>query len=157
MKLREDSDFPVPDQNLLKKFAEFAEVILPEDYKLFLSKYNGAIPITNVFWHKGADYVVERFLCLLENQRDYGIKGCYDVEVVMAQLDDRIADDEDSSGWPIIPIAALFGGDMVCLDFRESKNPSVVVWFHEESEELNPVTTKVADSFTEFLSILVEE
>ena len=34
------------------------------------------------------------------------------------------------------------------------KNPQICVWDHEESGELDPVTYKVADSFTEFVSSL---
>ncbi|AAP07911.1 hypothetical protein BC_0924 [Bacillus cereus ATCC 14579] len=31
-----------------------------------------------------------------------------------------------------------------------------MVWYHEESEELNQVTSEVADNFSEFLSMLKE-
>ncbi len=56
-------------------------------------------------------------------------------------------------GYEIIPFAVLFAGDLLCLDYRESETPSVCVWFHEESEEWNPVTEKVADSFSEFMDM----
>jgi len=78
------------------------------------------------------------------------------MEVVLSQIDTRLTDDENLIGANVIPIAALFAGDFVCLDFRNSETPSVVVWFHEESDELSPVTTKVAEDFTEFLNMLKE-
>ncbi len=56
----------------------------------------------------------------------------------------------------ILPIAELFAGDYICLDFKENKdNPSVCVWDHEESGELEPVTYKVADTFSEFVAMLM--
>lgn len=157
MKVKNDSILPAPSEEMFEEFAEDYRVSLPEDYKLFLKKYNGAVPITNVFWHKDVDYVVEKFLCFLEEPDDYDVEGDYDVQVVMNQIDGRIMEDGDSKVWPIIPIAALFAGDFVCLDFRKNKNPAVIVWFHEESEFLSPVTTKVADNFTKFFGMLVEE
>jgi len=152
MKIKADSILPVPSRRLFQKFDEFYEVVLPEEYKLFLEKNNGAIPITNVFLHNGREYLVERFLCLLEDPNKYEVEGNYEIRVVMTQLDGRIIEDGDSTTWPIIPIAALFAGDFICLDFRNSEIPSVVVWFHEESDELSPVTVKVAENITEFLS-----
>lgn len=156
MRIKTESILPVPSRELFRKFDEFYEVTLPEEYKLFLNKYNGAIPITNAFLHNNIEYVVERFLCLLEDPNKYKIEGEYELRVVMAQLDGRIIEDGDSTAWPIVPIAALFAGDFVCLDFRNSDIPSIVVWFHEESDELCPVTTKVADNITEFLNMLKE-
>ncbi|WP_231619529.1 SMI1/KNR4 family protein [Fictibacillus sp. 5RED26] len=57
----------------------------------------------------------------------------------------------------MLPVAALYAGDFVCLDYRNNvREPIVCVWNHEESSELNPVTYKVSDSFEEFLSMLKE-
>ena len=84
-------------------------------------------------------------------------EGCYDIGVVETQLDDRLGDDEDETGTFIIPVAVLFAGDFVCLDFRKDKeNPEVCIWYHEMSEYLAPYTKRIAGSFTEFLSMLYE-
>ncbi|USL40182.1 SMI1/KNR4 family protein [Priestia megaterium] len=49
----------------------------------------------------------------------------------------------------------LFAGDLVCLDYRDSRdNPRVCVWDHENSAELEPITYHVADTFKEFLGML---
>lgn len=156
MKIRTASVLPAPSKRLFRKFDEFYEVVLPEEYKSFLEKNNGAIPITNVFSHGGREYLVERFLCLLEDPNKYEIEGNYEIRVVMAQLDGRIIEDGDSTAWPIVPIAALFAGDFVCLDFRNSNIPSVAVWFHEESDELSPVTVKIAKNVNQFFDMLKE-
>ena len=40
----------------------------------------------------------------------------------MSQLDERIIEDEDLIGVEILPIAVLFAGDFVCLDYRSNRN-----------------------------------
>lgn len=64
-------------------------------------------------------------------------------------------DNEDLIGVEVLPIAELFAGDYVCLDYRKSREkPSICVWSHEESEDFAPVTYKVADTFSEFVEML---
>lgn len=59
-------------------------------------------------------------------------------------------------GVEVLPIAELFAGDYVCLDYREDKeNPFICVWSHEESGDFEPVTHKVANTFSEFVQMLV--
>ncbi|MED4236703.1 hypothetical protein P4689_08980 [Priestia megaterium] len=65
---------------------------------------------------------MERFLCVLEDSESDHINGWYDVEVIIAQIGERLTDNEDSIGIDVIPIAALFAGDFLCLDFREARN-----------------------------------
>ena len=134
---------------------------MPKEFKEFLLKYNGAVPITYVLPFDSNKYVIERFLCLLEDCEN-NIDGWYDIEVVIAQIFDRLADNE-GMGMNVVPIAYMFAGDFICLDyrkegmdFRENENPSVVIWDHEESEIDNPVTIKIADSITEFFDMLIE-
>ncbi|MDN8588354.1 SMI1/KNR4 family protein [Paenibacillus sp. 11B] len=70
-------------------------------------------------------------------------------------MGDRLTDNEDLVGMNVIPIAALFSGDFICLDYREKKEPVVVIWFHEESEVISPVTQKVAPNISAFLKCSV--
>lgn len=157
MKIKENSIIlPLPNDEVISSFEEYCRIELPEEYKKFLKVNNGAIPYTNSFNHEGRDYLIERFLCLLESPESDEIYGWYDLEVVLSQIDTRLTDDENLVGANVIPFAALFAGDFVCLDFRENEKPSVSVWFHEESDELKPVTIKVAESFDEFLKMLIE-
>ncbi|WP_026073628.1 SMI1/KNR4 family protein [Acetivibrio cellulolyticus] len=122
--------------------------------KDFLKKSNGAIPETNIFLHDGKEYLIERFLCLLEEPQSDDINGWYDIEVVLSQIDTRLTDNEDLVGANVIPFAALFTGDFVCLDFSNGNNSSVIVWFHEESDDFNPVTVKVANNLNDFFGML---
>lgn len=82
--------------------------------------------------------------------------GWYDISVVESQIGERLTDNEDLIGIEVLPIAELFVGDYVCLDFRKGiEYPSVCVWSHEESGEFDPITYRIADSFSEFIDMLV--
>lgn len=156
MKIKNGSELQSPNDELIESFEEYCEIKLPTDFIDFLKKYNGSIPITNVFLHEKNELLIERFLCLLEDPEDDDENGWYDIEVVLSDIDTRLTDDEDLTGVNVIPFAVLFAGDFLCLDFSEKEIPSVVVWYHEESGELNPVTSEVADNFSNFLSMLKE-
>lgn len=155
--VKKDSVVVSPSDKTIKKFNEFYRVNLPEDYVEFLKQYNGAEPVTNVFSTLKKEYLVEKFLCLLSKEdRDRLTDDSWsELGVVITEIDERLIDDEDLIGVNIIPIAALFSGDFVCLDFRENKSsPNVCVWFHEESGEFSPSVEKISSNFTEFLNQL---
>ncbi len=90
----------------------------------------------------------------MEEPQSDDINGWYDIEVVLSQIDTRLTDNEDLVGANVIPFAALFTGDFVCLDFSNGNNSSVIVWFHEESDDFNPVTVKVANNLNDFFGML---
>lgn len=151
---------PKPTEKLIKIFENNYKINFPEKFKEFLLEYNGATPITNVFSLGSNEYLIERFLCILEDYKEHK-NGDYDIGVVISQIFDRLTDSEDITGMDVIPIAVLFGGNFICLDYRnkeidytENKNPIVVIWDHEESEEDLPVTKKVCNSIDEFFSML---
>lgn len=140
---------PPPDSEF-EFFEDAFRVKLPDDYKNFLRAANGGVADHRVFQCEGTDRLIERFLPMLEDPSEDPVAGQYDIAVTMTQLEQRIALDPDELGSKLIPIAYLFAGDFVCLDFRTDSNPSVVVWLHEESRDYAPATITVAQSFTEF-------
>ena len=146
--------YPLPTDALLQEREVVWKVQLPEDYKKFIMRKNGFRPSKNSFSLKNRSFLIERFLCVLENTKDTPL-GMYDIDVVMSQLDERLFVHEDILGFELVPIAALFGGDFVCLNYIEDpKNPSICIWYHEESYELEPSVEFVANNFTEFLDML---
>jgi len=145
---------PLPDDDFIAKTEQNLEVVFPEDYREFLKAYSGGDPSYASFLAAGHDWCIDRFLCLLPSGSD-DPRGCYDIEMVWGQIDDRLGEDPDGTGTEMVPIAALFAGDMVCLDYREdARNPKLVVWLHEESDYLKPSTRFVANTFTEFLDLI---
>lgn len=146
---------PIPNNELLAEKEKKWRLVFPNDYKDFIMKYNGGIPEQKSFECNKHNYVVTRFLCIIKDIKD-NINSWYDISVVESQIGERLTDNEDLIGIEILPIAELFAGDYVCLDYREDKkNPSICVWSHEESGEFAPVTYRVANTFSEFLYMLI--
>jgi hypothetical protein len=58
----------------------------------------------------------------------------------------------------ILVAAKLAWGDYVCLNFYYDKNnPSVDFLDYEESYECDPSTSEIAETFQEFLSMLLSK
>ena len=159
IKVREESILPEPSDEIIIKTEKFYRIQFPENYVKFLKGNNGAIPIDNTFEYNSHVYLIERFLCLLANdvRDEMDSVSWSEIRVIITQLDERLVEDEDMLGMNIIPIAVIFAGDYVCLDFRNNPDePEVCVWYHEQSGEFEPITKKIADNFSEFLSMLKE-
>lgn len=145
-----------PTMTKIRDKEEYWEVSLPEELKYFLMEYNGGIPKQKLFVCDGRERMVQQFLCINESSQDE--YAAYGIGVVLTQIEDRICYDEDRPGYELIPIAELFGGDYVCLDYHDNEQiPSVCVWSHEESDDCDPVVYKVADSYEDFIDMLYAE
>ena len=130
--------YPLPTDALLQEREVAWRVKLPDDYKELIMRKNGFRPSKNLFSLTNRSFLIERFLCILENTKDNSV-GMYDIDVVISQLDERLFVHEDILGFELIPIAALYGGDFLCLNYVENTaNPSICIWYHEESYELEP-------------------
>ena len=146
--------YPLPTDALLQEREVAWKVQLPDDYKEFIKNENGLIPSKRYFHVGNNEKVIDRFLAILAISGEKS-EEVYDIGVVSTQLEGRIVFDEDYIGMQLIPIAALFGGDFVCLNYVEdSENPSICIWYHEESYELEPAVEFVANNFAEFLDML---
>ena len=146
--------YPLPTDALLQEREVAWRVKLPDDYKELIMRKNGFRPSKNLFSLTNRSFLIERFLCILDNTKDNSV-GMYDIDVVMSQLDERLFVHEDILGFELIPIVALYGGDFLCLNYLEdTENPSICIWYHEESYELEPAIELVAINFTEFLVML---
>lgn len=145
---------PIPTDELLAEKERKWRLVLPVDYRNFVVKYNGGIPNEKTFECNKHHYAVTRFLCILKKFQDTP-NGWYDISVVNSQIGERLTDNEDLIGVEVLPIAELFAGNYICLDYRQSKEkPFVCIWDHEASEDFSPVTYPVADTFSEFIAML---
>ena len=146
--------YPLPTDALLLEREVVWRVKLPDDYKEFIKKENGVIPSKRYFHFEHNEKVIDHFLAILAISGEKTEED-YDIGVVSTQLEGRIVFDEDNVGMQLIPIAALYGGDFVCLNYVEdSENPNICIWYHEESYELEPAIEFLANNFTEFLAML---
>jgi hypothetical protein len=142
-----------PDITHINKVQEVFFFTFPDDYLHFLKSYNGGKPVgLCVFETSMGVWVVERFLPLLSDI-DVDV-GMYDIAVVTSQIAEYLVSNPDTDDQIVrIPIAALFAGDFVCLDF--STNPaSICIWDHNRSAVFSPCTYPVATSFSKFLDML---
>ena len=138
----------------IRKVEKYCRIKFPDSYVNFIEKYNVGVPINNEFLCNDHFYAIDRFLGFINDYKTSPL-GDYDIPVVLTQVDTYLTDNPDLVGDEMIPIAELFAGDLVCLDYRENKEePSVCVWDHEASDEFDPVTYHVADTFPEFIAML---
>ena len=138
----------------IRKVEEYSMVNFPKSYIDFIKEYNVGIPTTNEFLCNNHFYAIDRFLGFVNEYKTSPL-GNYDIAVVLSQIDTCLTDNPDLIGDELIPISSLFAGDYVCLDYRENKEmPSICIWSHKESGEFEPVTYKVADTFTDFVAML---
>lgn len=145
---------PTPTDSVINDFSEYFRVTLPLEYITFIKEYNGVVVENAAFIANGREYMIERFLNILDDIHSH-FDGMYAIEVVISQIEDRLISDDDMLGTDIVPIANVFAGDMVCLDYRNNVDePTVCVWSHEESYDSHPVTYMIADNFGEFLKML---
>lgn len=154
MKLNNDYSYR-PDEERLSNIEEIWGVRLPEEIRRSLMIDNGGVPEKRNFQCGKRTRMIVRFLCIKEKNTNENY-AYYDINVVLTQVEERICSDPDLVGYNIIPIADLFAGDLLCLDYRESEEPMVCVWLHEESDEWDPVTEKVANTYSEFMDMLFE-
>ena len=149
--------YPLPNDALLHEIEVAWKVRLPDDYKEFIKNENGLMPSKRYFHFGDNEKVIDRFLAILAISGEKP-EEVYDIGVVSTQLEGRIVFDEDYVGMQLIPIAALLGGDFVCINYvKDSENPSICIWYHEESYELEPAIELVANNFAEFLDMLQDE
>jgi hypothetical protein len=141
-----------PSQESITKLERYCGFALPDDYKEFLMSNNGGTPVSACTFFAHYEYVLERFLALIDDIKN-NPEGYCDIMVIMAQIEERLARDPDSTGCELIPIGALFAGDFVRLDYRKGA-PTVSVWDHDQSGLFEPYTYHVANSFSEFLGML---
>ena len=145
---------PIPTDEDINKREQSWRLKLPIDYIDFIKKYNACIPVEKSFDCNNHSYAIVRFLGILSNWSDSEL-GWYDISVVASGIEERLTDNEDLVGLELLPIAELFAGDYLCLNFKSNKEvPTVCVWNHEESDEFMPVIYEVADSFKEFIDML---
>jgi hypothetical protein len=126
--------------------ADFS-IRFPAAYKDFLGRHNGARVLDGSLESPDGNLVIERFLPVLDDFRTHP-EGWADVSVVATQLDARLSVDPDSTGLAVVPIAALFGGDMLVLDYRDvPHDPPVSRWDHEASDDFRPAVRPVVLDF----------
>ncbi|QDT99270.1 SMI1/KNR4 family protein [Gimesia aquarii] len=156
------------------------EINLPVKFIQHILRFHGGIPGKQCFkMPDGEIRMICRFCNILDSRRDEKILepyirswrpgGAFDIRLdySILMLCNRFDYSERlyESGGVLVPIAVIdtAGGlnargmsemDLLCLDYHNPGEPSVVTWNFEMSWSTPEMTVKVADSFDEFLLML---
>ncbi len=79
--------FPLPSEELINQEEQYWKVKIPDDYRSFISKNNGCVPVEYTFMFNKDKYVIERFLCILEDSKNHEM-GMYDIDVHLASFEE---------------------------------------------------------------------
>ena len=137
---------PPPTGTYVKKKERMLDHTFDPVFLAFLQTHNGCVPKQRLFKVGHEEKILERFLGLLPDYEDNAL-GAYDIGVVWSDIEDRLNEH-------LVPFAVVFAGDFLCFDHEEGSPPRVVLWNHELSEEDEPATSPVADSFEALLAML---
>lgn len=130
----------------------------PDTYTLFIVKHNGArLDIDsfdfydNVYKREASESIafikfenVGKTICDLLEQTTNDINDP-DVFKFYNYFDPKI-----------IPFGDTGGGDFICFDYRQSDNPSIILWCHDNYDEKWNRISFVANNFDEFINMLHE-
>jgi hypothetical protein len=122
------------------KVEEALDVSFPSDYVDCVLLKNGGQPIPDTFDFEGRTEAV--FNSLIDLNLDEG----RNIVKVYHHLKDRLPG-------KVYPFADDPFGNYLCFDYRGGKDPSVVFWDHEQS---NDEVSFVCNSFSELLDLLHE-
>ena len=131
---------PVSEDDLSSVRA-FLNQPLPDDFKGWLFKHNGAAPEPSELpLEDGLILVINCFVSFSHDDTP-------NVVSVLEMLSMRLPDG-------LIPIAEDHGGNYVCLRYTpKTSSPDVVLWFHEEANPKRAIVP-IASSFTELIERL---
>lgn len=137
----------------VKKFEEMHNVSLPEEYKKFLLKNNGGKPVAEDAFHYESeletysDSAVRYFFSLFSDNNS--VEYNFEIYVLAKRIPSSM-----------LPIAADYAGNVVCISISNDTFGKIYFWDHEEEledDDNNPSHDNlylIADSFTEFLGSL---
>jgi hypothetical protein len=154
----DETQAPAPTRKAISSFEKSLGIRLPEAFIDVLKSANAAVPKRREFPAGDRWRLIDRFLGLVDAPHALRV---YDMRLALEDLVERLLtteelEDEGEYRAKVLPVAVLFGGDHVCLDYRNDGEPTVRVWMHEESEEGAPVYVDVAPTFAAFLELLRE-
>lgn len=113
----------------------------PKDYIKIVMKNDGGYPKPNRFNLNGNEEVFNNLLSFDE-------EDCSNIIDTYNDVRDRLIE-------KIIPFGEDSFGNLICFDYRNNDQPTVVFWEHEKAfNDKQSATTYLCDSFTDLLLML---
>ena len=129
------------DELSLMMRSDIPEFEFDQAYLTFIRTHFGGRPTQNKYAGANGTVWIDRFLNFLAPAtNDFS-----NINVVWSAIEDRL-----SPG--MFPVAENGLGDYICMDHSNGGIPSVVLWFHETSEEGRPHVEEIASTFEEFIN-----
>jgi hypothetical protein len=124
----------------ITKVETIFEIKFPKDYIECVMKNDGGYPMPNRFTLNEHEEVFNKLLSLQEVS--YNIIDTYN------NVKDRLING-------VIPFAEDPFGNLLCFDYRKSKQPNIVFWDHEKAFiNRNSALCYLCDSFSDLLLLL---
>ncbi|MBK9259793.1 MAG: SMI1/KNR4 family protein [Polyangiaceae bacterium] len=151
MQIKEPNPYGATSPDAIAQFEARRGVLLPAEYKAFLLKSNGGMPIPDVFevpgWHGQASELLTFYG--IHEDPDYSLdSNC-------KSYDERVPAD-------LIPIATDSGGNNICIGWKGEREGKIYFWDHEDELDENGLFVQdyrnvylVANSLQEFLDSLM--
>ncbi|MFP5350243.1 MAG: SMI1/KNR4 family protein [Gammaproteobacteria bacterium] len=123
---------------------------LPERYKQIAAKYDGARPVkkTDVDFYSVFDK--RNDFCDIGRFLEY-VRRTYPIQTRLWNWTHK----PETLPEKCVAFSELGNGDLICFDYRESKEPKIVLW-HFHGTEPDETISFVANNFDEFLEKLHE-
>ena len=148
---------PPPAEKRIQTLQNSFQISFPSSYLRFIDRYNGVNLTNGVVRTSLGEFVLEFFLPIV-NDIKYDARGSEDLAVVAAQLDWGLVGDENAIGLELVPIAAMYAGNYLVLDYRIPGNePRISYWNHELSSEFSPHAVPIFSSFQELWAMIDED
>ena len=126
---------------IISKAEAIFGIEFPRDYVECIMKNDGGYPKPNRFNVNGNEEVLNNLLSFDEEDCSNMIDAYNDVK-------DRLIE-------KVIPFAEDSFGNLICFDYRNNEQPTIVFWAHEEAfTDKEAATSYLCDSFTDLLSML---
>jgi len=160
MKYLEDSnvlvDYGKIDISLVNALERKEKIRLPNEYCKFIMNHNGASLYIDSF----------DFYDNVQKRKSYESIAFIKFENISETICDLLAQTTNDINEPdvfkwynyfearVIPFGDTGGGDFICFDYRQSDNPTVILWCHDNYDENWNRFSFIANSFEEFINIL---
>ena len=125
-------------KDIIESVEHRLQIILPDDYKQIVLKYDCGYPNPNHFKVGGKLEIFNNLISLDENEDN-------NVYEILEDLQDRLGDQ-------LIPFAEDGFGNVLCFDYSANKN--IVFWDHEKNYDEFKEVTFVCSSFSSLIESL---
>ena len=127
----------------ISKVEDTLGIKFPKDYIEIIIKNDGAYPKPNRFEANGSEEVFNNLLSFDE-------EDCSNIIDTYNDVKDRLIE-------KIIPFAEDPFGNLICFDYRDNNQPTIIFWEHEKAlNNKDLAVSYLCGSFSELLSMLYE-